>query len=143
MESCVAASTGGDRDGRGVVGKHGHVGILVLNRTDKLNALTPEGPDLLRGYLGDRLEDACCSPTVTAVRCPEGVLARDVILIACERIGVFQRGLGRFADTTFRIGHLGAVGAHDAARGLDALEGTLAALGAPCPVAAWHHIIDR
>jgi aspartate aminotransferase-like enzyme len=114
--------------------KHGHVGILVLNRTDKMNALTPEGLDLLRWYLGDRLEDACCSPTVTAVRCPEGILARDVIRIACARIGaLFQRGLGRFADTTFRIGHLGVVGAHDVARGLDALEGTLAAPGAPCP----------
>jgi aspartate aminotransferase-like enzyme len=96
------------------------------------------------GFLSDRLEDAYCSPTVTAVRCPEGVLARDVIRIARERFGVlFQRGLGRFADTTFRIGHLGAVGALDVARGLDALEGTLAALGVPCPAGAWHAVIDR
>jgi len=47
------------------------------------------------------------------------------------------------SHTPFRIGHLGAVGALDVARGLDALEGTLASLGAPCPAGAWHAAIDR
>lgn len=58
--------------------------------------------------------------------------------MAREQFGVlFQRGFGRFADTTFRIGHLGAVDVSDMVRGLSALEGTLAQLGAPCPSGAW------
>jgi aspartate aminotransferase-like enzyme len=46
-----------------------------------------------------------------------------------ERYGVmFQRGLGRLADRTFRIGHLGVGSQAELARGFEALEGTLAVL---------------
>jgi alanine-glyoxylate transaminase/serine-glyoxylate transaminase/serine-pyruvate transaminase len=48
------------------------------------------------------------SNTVTAIRVPEGVDARDVIRIGYERYNTsFGSGLGRLAGKVFRIGHLG------------------------------------
>jgi alanine-glyoxylate transaminase / serine-glyoxylate transaminase / serine-pyruvate transaminase len=48
------------------------------------------------------------SNTVTAIRVPEGVDARDVIRIGFERYNTsFGSGLARLAGKVFRIGHLG------------------------------------
>ena len=48
------------------------------------------------------------SNTVTAIRVPEGVDARDVIRIGYERYNTsFGSGLSRLAGKVFRIGHLG------------------------------------
>jgi alanine-glyoxylate transaminase/serine-glyoxylate transaminase/serine-pyruvate transaminase len=48
------------------------------------------------------------SNTVTAIRVPEGVDARDVIRIGYERYNTsFGSGLSRLAGRAFRIGHLG------------------------------------
>ena len=48
------------------------------------------------------------SNTVTAIRVPEGVDARDVIRIGYERYNTsFGSGLARLAGKVFRIGHLG------------------------------------
>jgi alanine-glyoxylate transaminase/serine-glyoxylate transaminase/serine-pyruvate transaminase len=48
------------------------------------------------------------SNTVTAIRVPDGVDARDVIRIGYERYNTsFGSGLARLAGKVFRIGHLG------------------------------------
>lgn len=48
------------------------------------------------------------SDTVTAIRTPDGVDARDVIRIAYERYNAsFGSGLGPLAGKVFRIGHIG------------------------------------
>jgi alanine-glyoxylate transaminase/serine-glyoxylate transaminase/serine-pyruvate transaminase len=49
-----------------------------------------------------------CSDTVTAIRTPEGVDAREVIRIAYERFNCsLGSGLGPLNGKVFRIGHLG------------------------------------
>ena len=51
---------------------------------------------------------ALASNTVTAIRVPEGVDAREVIRIGYERFNTsFGSGLARLAGKVFRIGHLG------------------------------------
>jgi alanine-glyoxylate transaminase/serine-glyoxylate transaminase/serine-pyruvate transaminase len=53
-------------------------------------------------------EPALRSDTVTAIRTPEGVDARDVIRIGYERYSIsFGTGLAQLAGKAFRIGHLG------------------------------------
>ena len=48
------------------------------------------------------------SDTVSAIRTPQGVDARDVIRIGYERYNIsFGTGLGQLAGKAFRIGHLG------------------------------------
>jgi alanine-glyoxylate transaminase/serine-glyoxylate transaminase/serine-pyruvate transaminase len=48
------------------------------------------------------------SDTVTTIRVPDGVDAREVIRIAYERWNTsFGSGLSRLAGKAFRIGHLG------------------------------------
>lgn len=85
-------------------------------------------------YLTEGIDPQYCSPTVTTVRCPDGIGPQDILRTARERYSVmFQRGLGRLAHETLRIGHLGVVGETELARGMGALEGTLAALGGAIP----------
>lgn len=48
------------------------------------------------------------SDTVSAIRTPDGVDAREVIKIACARHNAaFGPGLSQLAGKAFRIGHLG------------------------------------
>lgn len=116
----------------------------AYRRQATLAARTREALRAMRlPFLSEHLDERFCSPTVTTVRCPDGIASVDVLQCARERFGVmFQRGLGRFAEMTVRIGHLGTVGAADVARGLEALDGTLALLGAPCPRGAWRSVIE-
>lgn len=51
---------------------------------------------------------ALCSDTVSAIRVPEGIDAREVLRIAYEDYNTsFGSGLGQLAGKVFRIGHLG------------------------------------
>ncbi len=60
------------------------------------------------GLAAVREHPALASNTVTAIRVPEGVDARDVIRIGYERYNTsFGSGLARLAGKVFRIGHLG------------------------------------
>lgn len=94
-------------------------------------------------YVTEGIDPRRCSPTVTTVRRPDGIAPQEILRTARERYGVmFQRGLGRLADTTFRIGHLGVVGETELARGFEALEGTLRALGATVVSGAWQAAIE-
>jgi len=53
-------------------------------------------------------EPACYSPTVTAVRVPEGCNADRVRSVILERFNMsLGAGLGKLAGNVFRIGHLG------------------------------------
>jgi len=54
------------------------------------------------------MDPATNSDTVTAIRTPEGVDARDVIRIGYDRYNAsFGSGLGPLAGKVFRIGHIG------------------------------------
>jgi alanine-glyoxylate transaminase/serine-glyoxylate transaminase/serine-pyruvate transaminase len=71
------------------------------------------------------------SNTVTAIRTPEGVDARDVIRIGYERYNTsFGSGLSRLAGKAFRIGHLGDFNEGMALTALAVAEMALAEAGA-------------
>jgi alanine-glyoxylate transaminase/serine-glyoxylate transaminase/serine-pyruvate transaminase len=71
------------------------------------------------------------SDTVTAIRTPEGVDARDVIRIGYERFNCsFGSGLGPLAGKVFRIGHLGDLNEGMCLAALGLAELSLAAAGA-------------
>ncbi|MCY4640681.1 MAG: alanine--glyoxylate aminotransferase family protein [Chloroflexi bacterium] len=70
------------------------------------------------------------SDTVTAMRVPEGIAASDILRVAREEHGtVFAGGQGPLGGKIVRFGHLGYVSEEDVSSGLDALAGTLRALG--------------
>jgi alanine-glyoxylate transaminase/serine-glyoxylate transaminase/serine-pyruvate transaminase len=76
--------------------------------------------------------ETLCSNTVTAIRTPMHVDARDVIAIAHDQLGAsFGGGLGRLAGHVFRIGHLGWVN-----------EGTLAGALSMAEMALWRAGVD-
>lgn len=85
--------------------------------------------------MGLRLWPACeaiASPTVTALRVPEGLDAEAVVALARERYGVMlSAGAGDLAKQILRIGHFGPT-AHPthAILALLALGGAIRALGA-------------
>ncbi|MBN2759411.1 MAG: aminotransferase class V-fold PLP-dependent enzyme [Rhodobacteraceae bacterium] len=72
------------------------------------------------------------SDTVTAIRTPMHIDAREVIAIAHDELGAsFGGGLGRLAGRVFRIGHLGWVN-----------EGTLAGALSMAEMAMWRAGMD-
>jgi len=74
--------------------------------------------------------DEVASPSVTAVKVPEGLKPADIISPLRERHGVIvAAGQGEVKDRVFRIGHLGYVTTHDILTGLSALEDVLALYG--------------
>jgi len=77
-------------------------------------------------------EDAALqSNTVTAIRVPEGVDAREVIRIGFERYNAsFGSGLSRLAGKVFRIGHLGDLNEGMCLTALSIAEMALAEAGA-------------
>ena len=71
------------------------------------------------------------SNTVTAIRVPDGVDAREVIRIGYERYNAsFGSGLARLAGKVFRIGHLGDLNEGMCLTGLSIAEMALAEAGA-------------
>ncbi|MES2967752.1 MAG: aminotransferase class V-fold PLP-dependent enzyme [Pseudomonadota bacterium] len=71
------------------------------------------------------------SDTVTAIRVPQGVDARDVIRIAYERYNCsFGSGLGPLNGKVFRIGHLGDLNEGMCLAAISLAELSLAAAGA-------------
>lgn len=77
------------------------------------------------------LDPACVSDTVTAIRVPEGVDARDVIRIGYDRYNCsFGSGLGPLAGKVFRIGHLGDLNEGMCLTGIALAELSLHAAGA-------------
>ena len=74
---------------------------------------------------------AVASDTVTAIRMPEGVDARDVIATARTRFNTFLgAGLGPLAGRAFRIGHLGDLNAGSVLTALSVVEIALVTSGA-------------
>jgi len=77
------------------------------------------------------------SDTVSAIRVPEGVDARDVLRIAYEEYGTsFGSGLARLAGRAFRIGHLGDLNEGMCLTALSVAELALRRAGAPVPLGA-------
>jgi aspartate aminotransferase-like enzyme len=71
------------------------------------------------------------SPTVTAIHLPPGVSGRHIVDRVAREQGVqFAPGSGDLVDRLIRIGHCGHMDVHDIATAINALELTLAALGA-------------
>jgi alanine-glyoxylate transaminase/serine-glyoxylate transaminase/serine-pyruvate transaminase len=120
--------------------REGYAAVYARNAAVAERARQGLGAMELR-YVADGVPPARRSPTVTTVRCPLGIASQDVLAAARARGVMFQRGLGRLAETTFRIGHMGTVGDAELARGFDALEGALASLGARVPHGAWRSVL--
>jgi len=77
------------------------------------------------------------SDTVSAIRVPEGVDARDVLRIAYEDYRTsFGSGLARLAGKVFRIGHLGDLNEGMCLTALSVAEMSLARAGARVPMGA-------
>ncbi len=88
--------------------------------------------------LGLRLfaDDACASPTVTAVYMPTGVSAAEVRSHMAQQGVAVAVGMGAFKDQLLRIAHLGHCSAADIEGVLDALREALA-----CTSAAQGHSV--
>lgn len=77
------------------------------------------------------------SDTVTAIRTPQGIDAREVIAIARERYNTqFGGGLGPLAGKAFRIAHLGDLNEGMCLTALGIAELALKAAGAPVTLGA-------
>ncbi|HHW42985.1 MAG TPA: alanine--glyoxylate aminotransferase family protein [Desulfotomaculum sp.] len=81
--------------------------------------------------------DHCASPTVTAVRSPEGLGADDIRKVLKEELGItFAGGQGILKGKIFRIAHMGFAGRMDVILGIGGLEMALARLGYPVELGA-------
>lgn len=67
------------------------------------------------------------SPTLTAIRCPNGNHSADIVRALRTRGILVAGGVRPFDTECFRIGHLGDIRSKDVARTLDSLEEVLAA----------------
>lgn len=77
------------------------------------------------------------SPSVTAVKAPEGIEAGDIIGGMLRDFNVVVAGgQGKLKGKIFRIGHLGYVDGLDLMSGISALEMTLSRLGCPVEIGA-------
>lgn len=76
--------------------------------------------------------DATCrADTLSVVLLPEGISDADFRREVAARGAVLAGGLGPIAGKAFRLGHMGNIGPAEVATTLLAIEGALAALGAP------------
>lgn len=77
------------------------------------------------------------SPSVTAIKAPEGLQAGDIIKGLLRDFNVVVAGgQGALKGKIFRIGHLGYVDGLDLMSGISALELTLSRLGLPVEIGA-------
>jgi aspartate aminotransferase-like enzyme len=70
------------------------------------------------------------SPTLTALKAPEGIAPRLVRDAMRKRGILLAGGLGAYTGTSFRIGHMGDIRTADVVRTCDELAGVLAELSA-------------
>ncbi|MDI6710806.1 MAG: alanine--glyoxylate aminotransferase family protein [Bacillota bacterium] len=78
------------------------------------------------------VEEAVCSPVVTAVKAPAGINADDLRKLLLDRYNVlFAGGQAQLKGKVFRIAHMGYADRLDVLAALAALEMGLAALGIP------------
>jgi alanine-glyoxylate transaminase/serine-glyoxylate transaminase/serine-pyruvate transaminase len=69
------------------------------------------------------------SPTVTAVKLPQGVSHKELSDLLERDYGVvIGEGLGKIKDSVFRVGHMGSIQRTDVLAVLSALEGALGSL---------------
>lgn len=73
------------------------------------------------------------SPTVSCLRPPEGVDARELVTALAEKGFTVGSGYGVWKRSTFRIGHMGEVYEDDLERLLEALDETVEELRAAAP----------
>ena len=79
-------------------------------------------------------DDDIASPAVTAVQCPNNINPDELRKLLREKYNVIiAGGQGKFAASTFRVGHLGAVRTLDLFAALIGLEMALIELGADIP----------
>jgi aspartate aminotransferase-like enzyme len=76
-------------------------------------------------------DPAFASPTVTAVRLPEGLEWKPFNAAVKRRGVVLAGGQGKLVGKIFRLGHLGSVTVPEILGAIAALEGALAELGRP------------
>jgi aspartate aminotransferase-like enzyme len=72
--------------------------------------------------------DEVASRTVTALRVPDGLTARELVAAMKERGIVIAGGQDAYAERIIRIGHMGFVGEDDILATMGALEGVLEGL---------------
>jgi len=78
------------------------------------------------------VEEAACSPVVTAVKAPAGMNADDLRKLLLDRYGIlFAGGQAQLKGKIFRIAHMGYADRLDVLTSLAALEMGLAAFGLP------------
>ncbi|MGI5874340.1 MAG: pyridoxal-phosphate-dependent aminotransferase family protein [Bacillota bacterium] len=81
--------------------------------------------------------DDIASPAVTAVECPKGIHPDELRKLLREKYNIIVAvGQGKFAATTFRVGHLGAVRTMDLFAAIVGLELALTELGVDVPKGA-------
>jgi aspartate aminotransferase-like enzyme len=74
----------------------------------------------------------CRSQAVTLVAAPPGISPHDIVCQARQEWGVtFAGALGKFKDSAFRVGHMGAIDVLDVVAALFAVEVVLHRLGQP------------
>jgi aspartate aminotransferase-like enzyme len=107
-----------------VCARHEEVARVARERTARLG-LAPLCPGLARR-----------SPTLTALRAPEGIAPKLIRDAMRERGILLAGGLGAYTGTSFRIGHMGDIRTADVMRTCDALAEVLALLAAAVTAAA-------
>lgn len=77
-------------------------------------------------------DDCCASNTVTSIKVPEGIKAKDILDRMRERHGiVIAGGNGSLKGKIFRIAHMGHITEADVLDALEALDDVLVTLGFP------------
>ncbi len=118
------------------------LGIIIGTGVDKIIEEHFFHRDLVRtGLRALGLEllaaDEIASPAVTAVCCPESIAPGELRKLMLEKYNiVIAGGQGKFSETSFRVGHLGAVQPLDLIIAIAGLEMALKEMGHPVQLGA-------